>query len=533
MESGRHGLFPHDLAREVIDADLRWRDPAAYGHVHEHVRADVVERLQGDRGARAAARARRPDVPAPRQPGRAARSGTGRAWARSTPTRCAPGDRDAIAAMVERHEGAESAAIAAHWLERQPAAFAASAGAAPSRSASSPSSRCTPPREQDSPRDPGARARGRTRNATLRRGPATRCSPARFFDGPRCLPGAVAVVQRLTMLQHPGVAGRPRLSWYYLAVRRPGRGRAAHGLHRLRARARRRLRGRRPPLRRVRARLAPRARRASGSTDGRARARRRAARAAAAPRPALALSQPEFAAAVRGALRALHRPGALAANPLLARARGARPREGAAADALRALIERGGRRAARRPARRQARARARAHLPPPGADAGGGGRAARAAVQHLPRPPDARRRARRRLALAARAVRPGQLMGSNSAEIRLESRQPGGGRCARTRRPGGGAMRRIGEHAVVIGGEHRRAAGGPRADRRLRAGHGDRPRRAPAGVEGRRAVPQGRHAHALLPQRPGVPRRAAAGVQRRAGGRRRGDVRGARRDALR
>ena len=30
MEYGRYGLFPHDLAREVIDADLRWRDPAAY-----------------------------------------------------------------------------------------------------------------------------------------------------------------------------------------------------------------------------------------------------------------------------------------------------------------------------------------------------------------------------------------------------------------------------------------------------------------------------------------------------------------------
>jgi hypothetical protein len=34
--------------------------------------------------------------------------------------------------------------------------------------------------------------------------------------------------------------------------------------------------------------------------------------------PVLALSQPEFAVAVRRALRDLHRPGALAANPLVA-----------------------------------------------------------------------------------------------------------------------------------------------------------------------------------------------------------------------
>ena len=26
VESGAYGAFPHDLAREVIDADLRWRD---------------------------------------------------------------------------------------------------------------------------------------------------------------------------------------------------------------------------------------------------------------------------------------------------------------------------------------------------------------------------------------------------------------------------------------------------------------------------------------------------------------------------
>ena len=45
VEVGPRGLVVHDLAREAIDADLRWRDRAAYTRVHALVRRDVVERL--------------------------------------------------------------------------------------------------------------------------------------------------------------------------------------------------------------------------------------------------------------------------------------------------------------------------------------------------------------------------------------------------------------------------------------------------------------------------------------------------------
>jgi len=44
------GLFPHDVAREVIDADLRWRDPAAHRQVHLRVRRHVVTRIWGSEG---------------------------------------------------------------------------------------------------------------------------------------------------------------------------------------------------------------------------------------------------------------------------------------------------------------------------------------------------------------------------------------------------------------------------------------------------------------------------------------------------
>jgi len=38
IEQGPHGLFPHDLARDVLDADLRWRNPQAYQAVHRQAR---------------------------------------------------------------------------------------------------------------------------------------------------------------------------------------------------------------------------------------------------------------------------------------------------------------------------------------------------------------------------------------------------------------------------------------------------------------------------------------------------------------
>ena len=34
METGWRGLFPHDVAREALLADLRWRNPERYADLH-------------------------------------------------------------------------------------------------------------------------------------------------------------------------------------------------------------------------------------------------------------------------------------------------------------------------------------------------------------------------------------------------------------------------------------------------------------------------------------------------------------------
>ncbi len=50
VEEGRFGLFPHELARDVLDTDLRWRDPSGYEHLHKRVRAHIVGRIRGSEG---------------------------------------------------------------------------------------------------------------------------------------------------------------------------------------------------------------------------------------------------------------------------------------------------------------------------------------------------------------------------------------------------------------------------------------------------------------------------------------------------
>lgn len=45
VESGPHGLSSHDLARDVLIADLKWRDPEVRDGIQRRVRAHAVSRL--------------------------------------------------------------------------------------------------------------------------------------------------------------------------------------------------------------------------------------------------------------------------------------------------------------------------------------------------------------------------------------------------------------------------------------------------------------------------------------------------------
>jgi hypothetical protein len=122
VEEGALGLFPHDLARDVLDADLRWRDPQGYAALHRRVRAHIVRRAQGSAGPdqqRACTDILFLHRTNPRVRPFLDWAGFGQAYADVL----RPADGATILALTERHEGAASRAIVAHWLERQPEAF--------------------------------------------------------------------------------------------------------------------------------------------------------------------------------------------------------------------------------------------------------------------------------------------------------------------------------------------------------------------------------------------------------------------------
>ncbi len=122
IEAGPLGLFPHDLAREALVADLRWRHPDWYRELHRRARAFYVGRLGG------ADRADQQhllfdlvflhrDNPAVRPFFEWAEGGS------ILPDVMREEDRAALLAMVARHEGEASAQTTARWCEHQPEGF--------------------------------------------------------------------------------------------------------------------------------------------------------------------------------------------------------------------------------------------------------------------------------------------------------------------------------------------------------------------------------------------------------------------------
>jgi AAA ATPase domain len=122
VEAGPNGLFPHDLARDVIDRDLRWRDPDSYQLVFRRVQAhlhrqlltsDPDQRVQGIFDVKFVFR-NLPSVVSPVD---------WQTWGSHLPAPARPEDHAEILDLVRLHEGDDSASVAHHWLTRQPHAF--------------------------------------------------------------------------------------------------------------------------------------------------------------------------------------------------------------------------------------------------------------------------------------------------------------------------------------------------------------------------------------------------------------------------
>ncbi|MFE5326229.1 ATP-binding protein [Embleya sp. NPDC056575] len=122
VEAGSLGLSPHDVVRDAVDADLRWRDPQCYaathGRIRDHLLKRAVEARCSDRVAAVA-----PIMYLYRSGGFLGDLMTWRSRGEFREAELRQQDHSALIRMTERAEGARSAAIVRYWLARQPEAF--------------------------------------------------------------------------------------------------------------------------------------------------------------------------------------------------------------------------------------------------------------------------------------------------------------------------------------------------------------------------------------------------------------------------
>lgn len=120
VDDGAYGLVLHDLVRDVVAGDLRWRHPERYRAFHERARERYLQRLDSpDQGLQAVALLDliflHPDLRMFLQ--------TSDESAALRIDRATAAESATIEGMIADHEGTESAAIARHWLAVQPEAW--------------------------------------------------------------------------------------------------------------------------------------------------------------------------------------------------------------------------------------------------------------------------------------------------------------------------------------------------------------------------------------------------------------------------
>jgi hypothetical protein len=220
VEAGPDGLLPHDLGRDVLDADLRWRDPEGYKDLFRRVRGHIYAALKSSRG-REQQRSifdlkflfrNLPGVLSPVD---------WDVWGQHYPERAGPGDRGSILGLVAAAEGQASAAIAERWLDLQPEGFLLVRGEDDEIRGVMALLDLTVASEQDRHADPGARAAWEY---------AHRCAPPRAgevitqtrfvvdqeaYQGPSPTLNAVPIATLQRYLR------KPPLAWDFLTLHEP------------------------------------------------------------------------------------------------------------------------------------------------------------------------------------------------------------------------------------------------------------------------------------------------------------------------
>lgn len=311
------GVAPHDLARDVLDADLRWRDPDTYGYVFRKVRGHSLTLARSTTG-RAQQRAifdlkflfrQYRTIMAPVEWG---------SWGEYYPEPARPDDHASILELVRVWEGEQSAATAARWLGRQPEAFSVIRGPDGDLRGTVAIVDLTRAAQEDVEADPAARAAWAFahRSAPPRRGEAL--TVCRFVVDRYSYQEPSPTLNAVPILTLQNQLCAPTLSWDFLALAEPDRwddyfaaadlpraegadfsvgdrryGLFAHDFRRV-------------PMDVWVERWTERALAQEGLVASRKR-----------PPASLVLSYPDFEAAVRQGFKDLRRPDLLARNPLV------------------------------------------------------------------------------------------------------------------------------------------------------------------------------------------------------------------------
>ncbi len=318
IEAGPSGLFPHDLVRDVLETDLRWRNVETWRRLYRHVRSHLSRRFwEGSGLTRQQAFVDLLYLQRHQPAMRPFYDWKALGGAHHDPA--TPRDHSHILAMVENHEGPESAQIAAYWLRRQPQAFVVFRGPDSLPLGFSANLLLDIVTTEDEQADPAVRAIWAfiRRYGPLR--PGERIQIARFWMGRESYQGPLT--HNMISLSTAIVwLTTPDLAWTFCCTADPpfweelfayinfcrvveadfnaGGRRYGSFAHDWRAQ----------PLAVWREIIGER----ELSVDFKPEAASRLT-----PPPIMVLSQPEFEEAVRRALRDYNRPDALAGNPLL------------------------------------------------------------------------------------------------------------------------------------------------------------------------------------------------------------------------
>ncbi|MGW2836230.1 ATP-binding protein [Streptomyces sp. NPDC001493] len=122
VETAGTGVFPHDVVREALESDLRWRDPEGFEDLHNALRRHLLDRVRTGPSHRFLHAVGELQY-LYRSDGFMADTHGWHPYGLVRDLPYHPARKADVLDLVELREGPESAGIAAHWLARQPDGF--------------------------------------------------------------------------------------------------------------------------------------------------------------------------------------------------------------------------------------------------------------------------------------------------------------------------------------------------------------------------------------------------------------------------